>query len=261
MGERRMRINQYLAKCGVDSRRKCEELVKNQKVTVNGEIITDLSFRVDPQKHKVEVNAKPVSPEADLVYYVLNKPKGIVSAVKSLRDSTTVVSLIPDENRIFPVGRLDKETEGLIFVTNDGDFAYMMTHPKFEKEKEYEALVRGRLETKDFEKLKKGVDLEGKPASAAKVRLLRMSGGNSLVSITLTEGRNRQVRKMFERIGHKVLELKRVREGCVTLGELKPGEYRKLTNKEVFNLMNSRLKSANKQKERKPAARKGSRNV
>ena len=176
-------------------------------------------------------------PEEDMVYYALNKPKDVISAVSSRHHETTVVDLIANENRrIFPVGRLDKDTEGLIILTNDGDLAYHLTHPKFEKSKTYEALLHGRLDSKAILKLSNGIVIEGKKTAKASVRLLKMIKGNSLIQITLKEGRNRQIRKMGKSIGHSVISLRRTEEDGIKLGNLAVGEYRKLTNKEITML-------------------------
>ena len=141
------------------------------------------------------------------------------------------------EHRLFPVGRLDKDTTGLIILTNDGDFAYKLTHPKYEKEKTYEALVKGKVDSKALDKLKQGVVIDGKKTSRAKVRLVKMIGVNSLVEITLIEGRKRQVKKMCEKVGHKVIKLNRTMENGLSLGDLEVGEYRKLTKNEVSKLL------------------------
>lgn len=233
----KMRINRYLAGCQVASRRKSEELVKRGLVRVNGEIITDLSFRVDPEKDRVFVNNRLVSLNEDKVYYMLNKPAGVISASRSKYGEPTVVDLIGDRNhRLFPVGRLDKDTTGLILVTNDGDLTYRLTHPSFETEKTYEALVRGRITSEKIEKLKKGVVIDGRKTSRAKARLVRRKGDDSVIEITLIEGRKRQVKKMCEKVGHRVLKLKRIRECGLELGDLEEGSFRPLRNREIREL-------------------------
>ncbi len=236
--EEKMRINKYLASCNVASRRKCEDIILSGKVTLNGKIVKELATMVDVKKDKVTVFGKPVELDNSKVYYMLNKPAGVISASKSKYGEETVVDIIgKKEHRLFPVGRLDKDTTGLIILTNDGDFAYKLTHPKYEKEKTYEALVKGNIDSKGLERLKKGVVIDGRKTSRAKVRLLKMVGNNSLLEITIIEGRKRQVKKMCERVGHKVLKLKRTMENGLSLGDLEIGEYRKLTKNEVNKLL------------------------
>lgn len=232
-----LRINKYLAACNVASRRKSEEIILAGKVKVNGVTVRDLSYQIDETTDIVLLNDKRLYLDNEKVYYILNKPQDVISAVSSRHDETTVVDLITDEkNRIFPVGRLDKDTEGLIILTNDGDLAYRLTHPKFEKSKTYEALFHGRLDSKSILKLSNGIMIEGKKTAKASVRLLKMIKGNSLVEITLKEGRNRQIRKMGKSIGHPVISLRRIEEEGIKLGKLSIGEYRKLTKKEIAML-------------------------
>ena len=236
--EEKMRINKYLASCGVASRRKCEEIISRGKVTVNGEVVKELGTIINVEKDLVKVYGKEVSLDTKKVYYMLNKPQGVISASKSKYGEETVVDLLgKKEHRLFPVGRLDKDTTGLIILTNDGDFAYKLTHPKYEKEKTYEALVKGKVDSKSLDKLKQGVVIDGKKTSRAKVRLVKMIGVNSLVEITLIEGRKRQVKKMCEKVGHKVIKLNRTMENGLSLGDLEIGEYRKLTKNEVSKLL------------------------
>ena len=236
--EEKMRINKYLASCGVASRRKCEEIISRGKVTVNGEVVKELGTIINVEKDLVKVYGKEVSLDTKKVYYMLNKPQGVISASKSKYGEETVVDLLgKKEHRLFPVGRLDKDTTGLIILTNDGDFAYKLTHPKYEKEKTYEALVKGKVDSKSLDKLKQGVVIDGKKTSRAKVRLVKMIGVNSLVEITLIEGRKRQVKKMCEKVGHKVIKLTRTMENGLSLGDLEIGEYRKLTKNEVSKLL------------------------
>jgi len=232
-----LRINRYLASCNVASRRKCEEIILSGQVKVNGELIRDLSYQIDEKNDQVSVRGKIVEYKEDFVYYILNKPEGVISAVSSRFDEPTVTQLIHDEpRRIYPVGRLDKDTEGLIFLTNDGDLSYRLTHPKFEKTKVYEALLKGRIDERGLTKLSKGVMLDGRKTSDAQVVLLKMIKGDSLIRISIREGRNRQIRRMCEMIGHPVVRLKRIEEAGLRLGELKPGEYRKLNKNEIKKL-------------------------
>lgn len=230
-----MRINKYLASCGLGSRRSVEQLIVEGKVVVSGNTVRDLAFDVDEKNDKVYVSGKPIKLKTENVYYMLNKPKGVISAASSDHGDKTVVELIGDsDHRIFPVGRLDKDSEGLIFLTNDGDFAYTLTHPKFMKPKKYIALLKGMVDAKDIKKLSKGVTLDdGVTVSARSIKFLKPVKENCLLEIVITEGRNRQIRRMCEIIGHPVLKLKRVEEAGIELGALKPGEFRELTEKEV----------------------------
>jgi pseudouridine synthase len=232
-----MRINKYLASHGVASRRASEALISNGKVGVNGTVIRDLAFQIDEINDIVTVNGKPLGDAQNYVYYLLNKPKDVISAARADHGETTVVDLIKNEsNRIFPVGRLDKDTEGLILLTNDGDLAYRMTHPKFENQKTYEALLQGRVSGEELKQLARGVAIDGKKTAPAFVKLLRLKNGNSLVRITIHEGRNRQIRKMAEQVGHRVLALIRSGEAGRSVDGRNVGEYRKLTSAEVKRL-------------------------
>lgn len=247
-----MRINRFLASSGVASRRKSEVLVTSGKVSVNGETVTNLSTDINPEKDVVKLNGKVIKLKEKKVYYMLNKPADVISAAMSTRGEKTVLDYIDTENRrLFPVGRLDKDTEGLIFITDDGDFSYIMTHPKFEKEKQYIALLTGSVDDRDLKKLSKGVLLDDVRVGAKKIRLLKRINGDSLIEITITEGRNRQIRRMCEIIGHPVKTLKRTKEAGISLGELGVGEYRELTPDEVAKCM-SRAKKPVKRGERKP---------
>jgi pseudouridine synthase len=229
-----MRINKYLAQCNVASRRKCDELIAQGRVTVNGNVLTDYTYQVDEARDAVCVDGKPVASGGGHVYFMLNKPKGVISAAYSKYGEPTVVDLIKEDcGRLYPVGRLDKDSEGLIFITNDGDFAYCVTHPKFGHAKKYEALVKGALDSKKMDKLKKGLMLDGRKAVFDDVRLLGKKNDASILAVTIKEGRNRQVRRMLEMIGHPVLSLRRMEECGIPLGELKSGEYRTLKKSEI----------------------------
>ncbi|MBO4360268.1 MAG: rRNA pseudouridine synthase [Eubacteriaceae bacterium] len=244
-----MRINKYIALCGVASRRKADELIQKGAVSVNGARITEPGLDVDPERDIVTVRGKEIRPQEEKVYYMLNKPVGVISAAKADHGETTVLDLIDDTgHRLYPVGRLDKDSEGLIFITNDGDFAYKLTHPKFNKGKRYLALLTGEVDEKDLRKLTRGVMLEDGPASANFVRLDRLVKGNSRVEIVISEGRNRQIRRMCEIIGHPVISLKRTEEAGIPLGNLKSGTYRTLTPKEVRTCMSESAKEASPKK-------------
>ncbi len=237
-----MRINRYIALCGASSRRKADELILSGKVELNGVTVNEPGIDINEKKDTLKVNGVLLKPSEEKVYYILNKPRDVLCACVSDHGEKTVVELVNDEHRLFPVGRLDKDSEGLIFLTNDGDFAYKLTHPKFEKSKKYLALLKGSVDDKDLKKLSKGVDLDGKKAAARKVVLKKQIRDNSLVEITLSEGRNRQIRRMCEIIGHPVINLKRTEEAGITLGELKSSEYRLLTHSEVKKCMQDERK-------------------
>jgi 23S rRNA pseudouridine2605 synthase len=209
----------------------CEELIEDGRVTVDGEV-AELGRRVDAKSQRIEVDGVPVSADPDLVYYLLNKPAGVVTTAKDTHGRPTVVDLVPDEPRVFSVGRLDADTEGLLLLTNDGDLAHRLTHPSFGIEKEYLAEVEGRPSAADVRRLRRGVELEDGPTAPAKVTLVDIT----MLRITIHEGRNRQVRRMCEAIGHPVIRLVRTRIGPLVDRRLRPGEWRTLTTDEIRHL-------------------------
>ena len=225
------RLQKVLARAGIGSRRVCEELIANGRVTVNGEVAL-LGRRVDPQEDRVEVDGVPVGVRPDLVYYVLNKPAGVVTTAADTHGRPTVVELVPPEPRVFPVGRLDTETEGLLLLTNDGDLTHRLTHPSFGVEKEYLAEVEGSPSRAAIRRLREGVLLDDGLTAPAKASLQPPN----LVTLVIHEGRNRQVRRMCDAIGHPVRRLVRTRVGPITDRTLKPGEWRPLTQAEVRDL-------------------------
>lgn len=229
-----------MARCGIGSRRACERLIEEGKVSVNGEGITTLGVTVKPGIDKVVVNGQILSPPEDDIYIMLNKPSGYITTLMDTHGRATVMDLIGglgDNNRIYPVGRLDKATTGLLILTNDGEFTFRLTHPKFEVKKVYEALVEGTPEDRALEALARGVPLEDGITSPAKVRVLKESGGRALISLTIHEGKKRQVRRMCREVGHPVVRLKRVAFGPLNLGKLNEGEFRHLSGGEVDSLL------------------------
>jgi len=228
-----MRLQKYLASCGVASRRKCEEYILEGKVAVNGQVVQTLGTKV-AEKDEVTFCGKIVSLQETYVYYMLNKPVGYVTTVQDEKQRQTVLDLIHDEkHRVYPVGRLDYNTSGLLLLTNDGELTYGLTHPKHHVNKCYEVKVKGVLSQEAQYALKNGVLLEGKMTYPAQVKVLRQGEKSTLFQLTIHEGRNRQVRRMCEAVGYPVLSLKRVSIGKLTLDDLALGHYRALTEKEV----------------------------
>ncbi len=234
MTEEKMRLQKYLALCGVASRRGAEKLITDGRVSVNGAVVTELGTKVSPGD-KVGVDGKIVSGGERKVYIALNKPVGYLSSAADDRGRRTVIDLVRDDfpERLYPVGRLDYDTEGLIFLTNDGDFTYAVTHPKHNIDKTYQAVIRGRLSENEVLALCRGVDIDGFTTSPATVDIDHERDGKSTVRITIHEGKNRQVRRMFEAVGHDVIRLKRISVGRVSLGSLKSGQWRELTEREI----------------------------
>lgn len=227
-----MRLNKYIAHSGVCSRRKADELIQKGLVKVNGKKAEQGYDVADGDV--VEVDGKTIKPEKRLVYYLLNKPAGYITTVDDEQDRPTVLELMPDiEERIYPVGRLDYNTSGMLIMTNDGDLAYRLTHPKSKVFKTYRALVGGLLTIAESRKLEKGVNVDGHRTLPARVKILKQNESNTLVEIQIQEGRNRQVRKMFEAVGHKVIALDRIAIGNMKMAHLKQGQYRKLSQNEI----------------------------
>ena len=222
------RLQKVLAQAGIGSRRVCEELIAEGRVTVNGEVAV-LGRRVDAEHDKVAVDGIPVGVRAGLVYYLLNKPAGVVTTVTDTHGRPTVIELVPLEPRVFPVGRLDSETEGLLLLTNDGDLTHRLTHPSFGVEKEYLAEVDGVPTRGELRRLREGIELEDGVTAPARASLQEPN----LLTIVIHEGRNRQVRRMCDAIGHPVRRLVRTRVGPLVDRALKPGEWRVLTPGEV----------------------------
>ena len=233
-----MRINKYIAQAGVASRRKADELIAAGNVKVNGAVLREPGYDVT-EGDIVEVNGRRIEAEEKKVYLLLNKPLGYVTTVSDDKERLTVMDLVQDvDARIFPVGRLDYNTSGMLIMTNDGDFAYKLTHPKHELTKTYRARVSGVLSTEKVWKLRNGVDIGGFITSKARVDVVKGLPKSTIVDITIHEGKNRQVRKMFKAVGNNVQELERIAIGDIRLGRLAEGHYRKLTREEVEYLKN-----------------------
>ena len=224
------RLQKFISQAGIASRRHAEELIMAGKVKVNGAKITELGTKVDPQKDKVEVNGKSIKP-AQLVYILLNKPKRYITTRHDPQKRKTVFDLLPPELRtvVWPVGRLDFNTEGLLILTNDGELTQVLTHPSKEHEKEYQVILDKELSEGKIEKIREGMFLEGKKTAPAKIRT-----EGTTVYLTIHEGWNRQVRKMFIAFGYTIRNLKRIRAGKLKLGDLPVGQTRFLTKDEII---------------------------
>ncbi len=222
------RLQKVLAQAGIGSRRVAEIYIDEGRVSVNG-VIARLGQRVDPERDVIEVDGSQIGVKAGLVHYLLNKPAGVVTTAQDTHGRPTVVELVPAEPRVFPVGRLDADTEGLLMLTNDGDLTHRLTHPRYGVPKEYLAEVEGRPSRGSLRQLREGVELEDGRTAPAKIALV----APNLVRITIHEGRNRQVRRMCDAVGHPVVRLVRTRIGPLTDATLAPGDWRPLTQAEV----------------------------
>jgi 23S rRNA pseudouridine2605 synthase len=231
-----MRLNKYIASAGICSRRKADVLTENGSVKVNGLVVREMGRDVK-DGDVVEVGDHVIRPTGKLIYIVLNKPKGFITSVGDSQNRPTVMDLVSDiPERIFPVGRLDVDTSGLLIMTNDGSLSQMLTHPKHKIYKTYRAKIGGVLSDERIARLRKGVDIGGFVTSPAEVRVLRQSERITTVEVRIFEGKNRQVRKMFTAVGNSVVELERVAVGDILLGRLKEGHYRKMTRRELLYL-------------------------
>ncbi len=232
-----MRLQKYLALCGVASRRTAEKMIADGLVSVNGSVITEMGVQVDENADEIRVSGKQVMPEAEKHYLVYNKPIGEVTTVHDPEGRPTVMDRFRDYPvRLFPVGRLDYDSEGLLLLTNDGDMMNRMLHPSNEIRKGYLIRVSNEVSDEEIQRLKRGVVIDGRITSPAEVRLIRRENLYTDLLVTIHEGRNRQVRKMIDAVGHQVVRLKRVRFGPVLLGDLPSGMWRKLTEDEIRKL-------------------------
>lgn len=233
-----MRLNKYIALAGMASRRGADELIAAGKVKINGAVWDKPGYNVI-ESDIVEVNGKRIEPVSKHVYIMLNKPKGFITTVSDEKGRSTVMDLVSDiEERVFPIGRLDYNTSGMLLLTNDGDMTYRLTHPKHEILKTYRAKVAGVLSPERVALLRKGVDIGGFITSPAEVTVIKQMERYAIVEIKIHEGKNRQIRKMFAVVGNKVLDLDRIAIGDLYLGHLMVGHYRKLTKDEIEYLKN-----------------------
>lgn len=233
-----MRINKYIAQAGIASRRKADELIANGNVKINGAVMKEPGYDVQ-DGDRVEVNGRLIQGMKKMEYVLINKPLGMVTTVEDDKNRLTVMECVKDiDARLFPVGRLDYNTSGALIMTNDGDLAHRITHPKHEVYKTYRARVAGVISAEKLAKLRKGVDIGGFITSRARVNIIKGNQHSTIVEISIHEGKNRQVRKMFAAVGNPVQELERIAIGEIRLGHLKEGHYRKLTKEEVEYLKN-----------------------
>ena len=235
-----IRLQKYLADAGIASRRKAEELIKQGKVYVNGKIVNELGTKVTPNVDEIRYEGKKVEIEEKYIYILLNKPIGYVTTVKDQFNRSTVMELLKRvKESVVPVGRLDMYTSGALILSNDGDFIYQVTHPKHEINKTYQVTVKGKITNEEVENLRNGVDIGGYITKPAQVRIMKVDEEKNIsrIEITIHEGKNRQVRRMCEAIGKKVLALHRSKIGDIGVKDLKLGEFRYLTNKEVKQIL------------------------
>lgn len=227
------RLQKYMAACGVASRRKCEEIIQQGRVRVNGIVVYELGFKVDNIKDKVMVDNKSIIKEERKVYIALNKPEGYVSTVKDEKGRKIILDLVQVKERIYPIGRLDYDTSGLILLTNDGEIYNKIIHPRVEKNKVYIAEIKGIPSEKEINRFENGIDIGGYITSPAQFKILKNYKNSTKVEITIHEGKNRQIRRMCEGINHPVISLKRIQIGNIKLKDLSEGKWRYLNEEEV----------------------------
>jgi len=236
----RVRLHKLLAQRGVASRRKCEEMMLAGRVTVDGEVVTRLGTTVDARRAVIRVDGQRLPPQTDHVYVALNKPLGVVSTMSDPQGRPTLAELVAGRpERLFHVGRLDTDTDGLILLTNHGELAHRLTHPSYAVDKVYVAQVAGVVRPATQRRLRDGVELDDGPAVADRLQIRDSHGGRTLLELTIHEGRNRIVRRMLDAVGHPVQRLTRIAFGSVRLGSLRPGESRELTDDELGPLLDS----------------------
>lgn len=231
------RLQKILAQAGVCSRRAAEELIRQGRVKVDGAIVSEMGLKFDPTRHQITVNGKPLQSSEKKITLLLNKPRGYVTTMSDPQGRPIVTSLVKEVDlRLFPVGRLDLDTEGALLMTNDGELAQKLLHPKFEVNKTYEVTIRGQIDPKKIQSLEQGIDLDGRQTWPAKIAILKKTEKTTSLHIVIHEGRKRQVRRMFEAIGHPVIHLKRLAYGNLQLGSLPLGKYRLLGEKDLNRL-------------------------
>lgn len=235
----KVRLQKYMAFCGIASRRRSELLIASGKVSVNGETVKQPYIMIDPLSDEVLVDGKRISEKQQRVYILLNKPRGVLTTLDDPFGRKTVMSLVDQSIRVYPVGRLDFDTEGLLLLTNDGELTFKLTHPGKEVEKEYYAQILGHLNSDKLKQLRRGVDIGGYITAPAIIEESESEGELTTYKVIIKEGKKRQIRKMFEAVGFTVLYLKRERIGNLSLGDLETGQWRYLSPSELENLKNS----------------------
>lgn len=235
------RLQKILARAGVGSRRKAEQYIKEGRVSIDDKVVTEMGIKVDPRRHRIQINGRPLEAGEKKLYILLNKPKGYVTTLHDPQGRPIVTALLKGiSERVFPVGRLDLDTEGALLLTNDGDLAQRVLHPSHEVTKTYIAKVAGNPSPEKLKMLAGGIDLDGRRTAPAELKMIKKGAGFTLVRIIIHEGRKRQVRKMFAAVGHRVLELRRIAYGNLKLGSLPPGKYRLLSRQDVARIFSSR---------------------
>lgn len=228
-----MRINKFIASFSQYSRRKADELIKSGQVFLNGEKVTQLGIEINPKGDQIKIGGEVLQQSTEKIYLVLNKPQNYVTTRSDEHGRATVMELVPKIKNLKPIGRLDRETEGLLLFSNDGDFINLITHPSFSCEKEYYAKINGQLSPEEKTELEKGITIDNKKTSPAKIHIIKSSDHETHLKIAIREGRNRQIRKMFASIHHPVKYLERIRIGAVTIKSLPKGGFRHLTSREI----------------------------
>ncbi len=249
----RVRLNKYIADCGIASRRKADDMIENGEITINGKKVFELGIRVDPKQDRILFRGKPIQAQNRFVYYAFNKPKSVVTTTDDPHGRRTVMDFFPKAKlRLFPVGRLDFDSEGLLIITNDGEFAQKVIHPDEHVTKTYHVKLNGIPTDPQLDKLRRGVSIVGGKVSALHVkRLLKATDKKSWVEVMIDEGKNHQVKQMFTKIGFDVEKLRRVSIGEFRIGSLKPGEHRELTFEQIHKIFKKRSTAKKEDKDPK----------
>ena len=227
------RLQKYMARCGIASRRKCEDIILQQRVSINGEIVKELGMKINPNSDIIMVDSERVLPEEKKRYIMLNKPEGVISSVSDEKGRRTILDIVKVSERIYPIGRLDYDSSGLILLTNDGDVYNKVIHPRNMINKTYFGILEGIPNSEEINRFCTGINIEGYITSNAEFKIIKRDNEKCQAEMIIHEGKNRQIRKMCESIGHPVLELKRVSIGKIELSDLQEGSYRELTEDEI----------------------------